>query len=57
MQGPVTWPALLLLVSATIAVNASTAIFVGWMVYRACQVIGTLESRLQRLELLAGEMK
>ena len=54
MAGPVSWEALLLLASATIAINASTAVFVGWLVYRACQVVGTLERRLQRLEILSG---
>ena len=54
MVGPVSWPALLLLVGATITINASTAVFVGWLVYRACQVVGTLERRLQRLEILSG---
>jgi hypothetical protein len=52
MEGPVSWPALLLLVGATITINASTAVFVGWLVWRACQVVGTLEHRLQRLEIL-----
>jgi hypothetical protein len=52
MEGPVSWQALLLLASATIAINASTALFVGWLVWRACQVVGTLEKRLQRLEIL-----
>jgi len=54
MAGPVSWEALLLLASATIAINASTALFVGWLVYRACQVVGALERRLQRLEILSG---
>jgi len=57
MEGPVSWQALLLLASATIAINASTAVFVGWLVYRACQVVGTLESRLQRLEILTEGRK
>jgi hypothetical protein len=57
MEGPVSWQALLLLASATIAINASTAVFVGWLVYRACQVIGTLERRLQRLEILTEGRK
>lgn len=52
MAGPVSWEALLLLASATIAVNASTALFVGWLVFRACQTVGALERRLQRLEIL-----
>jgi hypothetical protein len=54
MAGPVSWEALLLLASATIAINTSTALFVGWLVYRACQTIGALERRLQRLEILSG---
>jgi hypothetical protein len=53
VAGPVSWQALTLLVSATIIINASTAVFVGWLVFRACQVVGTLERRLQRLEMLA----
>ena len=57
MAGPVSWEALLLLASATIAINASTAVFVGWLVYRACQVVGTLERRLQRLEMLTEKGK
>jgi len=52
MEGPVSWQALLLLASATIAINATTALFVGWLVYHACQTIGALERRLQRLEIL-----
>ena len=52
MAGPVSWEALLLLVGATITINGSTALFVGWLVYRACQVVGALERRLQRLEML-----
>jgi hypothetical protein len=52
MAGPVSWEALLLLAGATITINASTALFVGWLVWRACQVVGTLERRLQRLEML-----
>ena len=52
MEGPVTWQALLLLVSATLVINSSTALFVGWLVWRACQVVSTLESRIMRLELL-----
>jgi hypothetical protein len=57
MEGPVSWPALLLLVGATITINASTAVFVGWLVWRACQVVGTLEQRLQRLEMLTEGRK
>ena len=51
MEGPVSWQALLLLVSLIIVVNASTAIFVGYMVLQVCRYIGTLERRLQRLEM------
>ena len=51
MSGPVSWQALLLLVSLTIAVNATTALFVGWLVYKVCLIVGTLEKRLQRLEM------
>jgi hypothetical protein len=57
VQGPVSWQALLLLASATIAINASTAVFVGWLVYRVCQIIAALERRLQRLEMLAEKGK
>ena len=56
MEGPVSWQALLLLASATIAINATTALFVGWLVYRACQVVAALEQRLQRLEILTERM-
>lgn len=52
MTGPVSWQALLLIVSATIVVNATTALFVGWLVYRVCQTVAALEQRLQRLEIL-----
>jgi hypothetical protein len=52
MAGPVSWQALLLLASATIVVNASTAVFVGWMVLAVCRYLGALERRLQRLEIL-----
>jgi hypothetical protein len=48
----VSWEALILLASATIVVNASCALFVGWLVYKVCVLIGTLEQRLQRLEIL-----
>ena len=43
---------MLLIVSLTIAVNATTAIFVGYIVYRVCSLIGALDRRLQRLEIL-----
>jgi len=52
VQGPVSWQALILLASATIVINATTALFVGWLVYKVCLVVGTLERRLQRLEIL-----
>ena len=51
MAGPVSWEALLLIVSATIVVNGTTALFVGWLVYKVCLVVGGLERRLQRLEM------
>jgi hypothetical protein len=57
MQGAVSWEALILLASATIVVNASCALFVGWLVYRVCQIIAALESRLQRLEMLVDREK
>ena len=57
MAGPVSWEALILLASATIAINATTAVFVGLLVYRACQVIAALERRLQRLEILTEGRK
>jgi len=57
VEGPVSWQALTLLVSATIIINASTALFVGWLVYRVCQIIGALERRLQRLEILTEGRK
>jgi hypothetical protein len=52
VQGAVSWEALILLASATIVVNATCALFVGWLVYKVCVVVGTLERRLQRLEIL-----
>jgi hypothetical protein len=52
VQGPVSWEALILLASATIVVNVSCALFVGWLVYRVCQIVAALEQRLQRLEIL-----
>jgi hypothetical protein len=51
MAGPVSWQALLLLVSLTVVANATTAIFVGWMVLSICRYLATLERRLQRLEM------
>ena len=57
MEGPVSWQALLLIVSATIVVNATTAIFVGYVVLKVCQVIAALERRLQRLEMLSERRK
>jgi hypothetical protein len=57
MAGPVSWEALILLVSATVVANATTAAFVGWLVYRVCQIIAALERRLQRLEMLAEKGK
>ncbi len=57
MQGAVSWEALILLASATIVINATTAVFVGWLVYRVCQIIAALERRLQRLEMLAEKGK
>ena len=52
MEGPVSWQALLLIVSATIVVNGTTALFVGWLVYKVCLLIGALEKRITRLEML-----
>jgi hypothetical protein len=57
VQGNVTWEALILLASATIVVNATCALFVGWLVYKVCVVVGTLERRLQRLEMLTERRK
>jgi hypothetical protein len=57
MEGPVSWQALLLIVSLTLVVNASTAIFVGYMVLLACRYLGTIERRLQRLEMLTEREK
>jgi hypothetical protein len=57
VQGNVTWEALILLASATIVVNATCALFVGWLVYRVCQIVAALERRLQRLEMLAERGK
>lgn len=52
MSGAVSWEALILLTSATIIINATTAVFVGWLVYRVCGIVAALELRLQRLEIL-----
>jgi hypothetical protein len=52
MEGPVSWQALLLIVSSTIVVNATTALFVGWLVYRGCVIVAGLEKRITRLEML-----
>ena len=52
MAGPVSWEALLLLVSATVVANVTTAVFVGWLVYRVCEIVAALDRRLQRLEIL-----
>ena len=51
MEGSVSWQALLLLVSLTVVANATTAIFVGYLVLKVCQYLATLERRLQRLEM------
>jgi hypothetical protein len=51
LSGTVSWEALLLIVSLTIVFNATTAIGIGWLVYRVCILISTLERRLQRLEM------
>ena len=52
MEGPVSWQALLLLVSATVVANATTAMFVGWIVYKVCLLVAGIERRLMRLEML-----
>ena len=57
MAGPVSWEALLLLVGATITINATTALFVGWLVYKVCTLIGAIEGRLLRLEMLVDREK
>jgi hypothetical protein len=46
MEGPVTWPQLYLIAAITIAANG----FVGWLVYRVCERIGQIETRLTKLE-------
>jgi hypothetical protein len=48
MEGPVSWQALILLAS----LMAATTLFTGWLVFRLCQIVGALERRLQRLEML-----
>jgi hypothetical protein len=53
MQGPVSWQALLLLASLTVATMAA----VGWLVFRLCQIVAALERRLQRLEMLVEREK
>jgi hypothetical protein len=57
MEGTVTWQQLVFVAGLTIAVNASTALFVGYLVLKVCQVVGTLERRLQRLEILSEGRK
>jgi fatty acid desaturase len=52
LEGVVTWPQLAFVAGLTIAANATTAIFVGWMVLAVCRYLGTIERRLQRLEIL-----
>jgi hypothetical protein len=57
VEGPVTWQALLLLTSATIIVNATTAWFVGMLVYKVSVLLGGLEKRIMRLEFLIEKGK
>jgi fatty acid desaturase len=53
MEGTVTWQQLVFVAGLTVAVNATTALFVGWLVYKVCLLVGALEKRITRLEMLA----
>ena len=44
MQGAIRWEALILVVS--------TALVVGLFVYKVCVILGELERRIQRLEIM-----
>jgi hypothetical protein len=53
MEGPVSWQALILLASLTVATVFAT----GWLVFRLCQIVAAMERRLQRLEILIEKEK
>lgn len=53
VEGVVTWEQLVFVAGLTIAANATTAVFVGYIVYRVCLLIGSLQERLLRLEIEA----
>ena len=51
MEGPVSWQALLV-VGALIVFSGSAAFLSAYFTYRVCLLIGALEKRITRLEML-----
>ena len=51
MEGNVTWPQLFFIAGLTVAANG----FTGFLVYRVCQIIGRIETRLAVIEALMGK--
>jgi hypothetical protein len=56
VAGPVSWEALAL-VGALIVFSGSAAFVSAWATWRACLLIGALEKRITRLEMLAERGK
>jgi hypothetical protein len=56
MEGPVSWQALLV-VGALLVFAASGAAFSAYLTYKLCLLIGALEKRIARLEMLAERRK
>lgn len=56
MQGTVRWEALLI-VGALLVFAGSAAAVSAWLTYKACLLIGALEKRITRLEMLAEKGK
>jgi hypothetical protein len=56
MAGPVSWEALLV-VGALIVFSGSAAFVSAYFTYRVCLLIGALEKRITRLEMLTEGRK
>jgi hypothetical protein len=56
MEGSVRWDALLL-IGALLAFAASGAAVSAYLTYKACLLIGALEKRITRLEMLTERRK
>jgi len=56
MSGPVSWQALLV-VGALLVLAGSAAAASAYLTYKACLLIGALEKRITRLEMLAEREK